>query len=221
LEEAPPENPAPESQTDRYFDQGVKSFEAGAYGAAAEKFHEAQKLAPDDIVLPFARVQALFAAGEYNEAVTVLREALISAEPDKEGVFYPRGLYSDEQVLSQQIEQLSRAVELNPTDSELRLLLGYQLLGTNNLDEAAEHLEIARQQTDNNQAATTLTNLLEKLRKPADSDPDVKGQQSINSQPHEFMQPNDENAKAPPNQKHRDVDMVALAKAADKWLAAK
>jgi len=188
FEQAPPAKPAPESQTDRYFDQAVKAFEAGDYAAAADKFHEAQKLAPDDIVLPFARVQALFAAGQYNEAAAGLREALATAAPDKEGVFYPRGLYSDEKVLPQQIEQLSRAAQLNK------------------LDEAAEHLQIAKQNSSNNQAATTLMNLLHKLRKPADSISDVKQQQDSGS------------AKAP-SQKRQDVDMVALAKAADNWLA--
>lgn len=218
LAQSPPEEPAPESQTDRYFDQGVKAFEAGDYAAAAEKFHDAQKLAPGDIVLPFARVQALFAEGRYNEAAAVLREALVTAAPDKEGVFYPRGLYADEKILTQQIEQLSRAVELNPTDPDLRLLLGYQLLGTSKLDEAAEHMQIAKQDSSNNKAATLLTNLLEKLRNPTDGNSDVKEQQSIYPKGEE-SEPDDGSAKSPPKQKSQDVDLVALAKAADDWLA--
>ncbi|UCF16854.1 MAG: tetratricopeptide repeat protein [Phycisphaerales bacterium] len=220
LEESPPAKPASETQTDRYFDQAVKAFEAGDYAAAAEKFHEAQKLAPDDIVLPFARVQALFAAGQYNEAAVALREALVTASPDKEGVFYPRGLYCDDKILSQQIEQLSRAVQLNPADSDLRLLLGYQLLGVGKPDEAADHLQIAKQQTVNNQAATTLMDLLQKIRKPGDGDSDVEEQQPDSPKPQESVQPNDGSAKALPTQKRHDIDMVALAMAADNWLAA-
>lgn len=207
FEQSPPAEPAEENQTDRYFDQAVKSFEAGDYTAAARKFQEAQSLAPDDIVLPFARVQALFAAGEYNSATDVLCKALAVASPDKEGVFYPRGLYSDESVLSQQIEQLSRATQLNSTDSDLKLLLGYQLLGTGKLDEAAGQLQNAALDSKNSQAATLLTNLLDKLRQPD------------NPKPQDAGQPDDGNAKSPPTQKHEDKDIVALAMAADNWLA--
>jgi len=219
FEQAPPAEPAEESQTDRYFAQAVKSFEAGDYTAAARKFQEAQSLAPDDIVLPFARVQALFAAGEYNSAADVLRKALAVASPDKEGVFYPRGLYSDESVLSQQIEQLSRTVQLNSADSDLKLLLAYQLLGSGKLDEAAGHLQIAQLDSDNEQAATLLTNLLDKLKQPAGGDSDAKEQQPASPKPQDAVQPDDGNAKSPPTQKHEDMDMVTLAMAADNWLA--
>jgi len=218
-EEASPAEPAVESQTDRYFEQAVKAFEAGDYAAAAQKFHEAQKLAPNDIVLPFARVQALFAAGEYREAAVVLREALLTASPDKEGVFYPRGLYSDENVLSQQIEQLSQAAQLNPANSDLELLLGYQLLGTGKFDEAARHLQNARSGSSNNQAATTLTKLLEKLRKPAGGDSDVRQQHIESPKVDEAGQTEDGKAQTPPKHSRQDVDISVLAMAADNWLA--
>lgn len=218
FDESHPAEPAPESQTDRYFDQAVKAFEAGDYAAAAQKFHEAQNLAPNDVVLPFARTQALFAAGEYNQASQVLCEALAIASP-KEGVFYPRGLYADESVLSQQIEQLSRVAHLNPADSDLRLLLGYQLLGMGKLDEAAGHLQNAALDSNNEQAATTLTNFLEKLSKPVGSNSDVKEQQPDNPETQEEPLSGDGNAKAPPTKKRQDVDMVALAVAADDWLS--
>ncbi len=219
-EQAPQSKPAEEDQTDRYFDQAVNAFEAGDYIAAARKFHEAQKLSPDDIVLPFARVQALFAAGDYHEATRALRQAMAIASPDKEGVFYPRGLYPEESVLLQQIEQLSRAVQVNPADSNLRLLLGYQLLGMGKLDEAPVHLRSAALDSDNNQAATLLTKLLEKLRKPADVGSDVKEQQPANPKPQAAPLSDNGSAKAPPTQEREDVDMVALAMAADNWLAA-
>jgi tetratricopeptide (TPR) repeat protein len=218
-EQVPRPEPAEESQTDRYFDQAVSAFEAGDYIAAAQKFHEAQKLAPNDIVLPFARVQALFAAGEYHQAAAVLREALAITEPEKEGVFYPRGLYAEESVLLKQIDQLSRAVQLSPADSDLRLLLGYQLLGMSRLDEAAVHLHSAGLDNGNNRAATVLMKLLEKLRKPAGGDSDAKEQQPAKPELQGAPPSGDASAKATPTPKHQDVDMVALAMAADNWLA--
>ena len=210
--------PAEESRTDLHFDQGVRAFEAGDYAAAAKEFHEAQNLSPNDVVLPFARVQALFAAGEYQTAAGALREALTIASPDKEGVFYPRGLYVEEDVLLKQIEQLSRAVQLNPAGSDLRLLLGYQLLGMGRLDEAAEHLQRAALDIDNTQSATVLMNLLDKLRKPPDAGSDVKEQQPAETEQGETPVPDNGNAREPTMQKRQDVDIVALAMAADNWL---
>jgi len=53
---------------------------------------------------------------------------------------------------------------INPFDANLQLLLGYQLLGMGRLDEAAEPLQKAQQDSDNHQAATLLMSLLEKLK---------------------------------------------------------
>ena len=219
-EQVPRPDPAEESQTDRYFEQGVSAFEAGDYAAAAQKFHEAQQLTPNDIVLPFARVQALFAAGEYHTATAVLREALVAASPEKEGVFYPRGLYGEEGILLKQIEQLSRAVQLSPADSDLRLLLGYQLLGMSRVDEAAVHLQSAGVDSGNNRAATVLMKLLEKPRKPAGADSNVEEPQPATPKPQEPPLSGNGSAKTPPTPKRKDVDMVAFAMAADNWLAA-
>ena len=88
----------------------------------------------------------------------------MKSSPDKEGVFYPRGLYSDENVLQQQIEQLKRMVSMKTIDADSELLLGYQLLGIGRYDEAARHLQIAALDSYNKKAATMLINLLEKLK---------------------------------------------------------
>jgi tetratricopeptide (TPR) repeat protein len=164
LSEKPPAQPEQESPADRSFDQAVQAFTSGDYNSAANKFYEAQVLAPNDIVLPYAYVQALFAEGQYKLAGRVLRGALMKQSPDKEGVFYPRGLYSDQNVLQQQIDKLNRMVILNEPDADSQLLLGYQLLGTGKYDEAAQHLQTAAKDSNNKEAATLLLDLLEKLK---------------------------------------------------------
>jgi tetratricopeptide (TPR) repeat protein len=161
-EEKPPE-PDEETQADRCFDEGVKAFENGNYARAVERFQDALELASDDIVLPFAYAQALFAKGRYEKAAEALREALSKAPPQKEGAFYPRGLYLDADILNEQIDKLSRAVRLT-LDADLQLLLGYQLLGMGRFDEAIEPLQNAQQDEGNHQAATLLMTLLDKLR---------------------------------------------------------
>jgi Tetratricopeptide repeat len=163
LEENPPPEPAQETPADQYFEQAVKAFAAGDYATAAAKFSDARELAPDDIVLPFAYAQALFADGRYEKAAQLLRTALAKCSPEKEGVFYPRGLYRDEAVLQQQIEQLAEKIKQGDFDADLELLLGYQLLGTGRLDEAASHLQTARLNAYNSQGASVLLKLLKKL----------------------------------------------------------
>jgi thioredoxin-like negative regulator of GroEL len=177
LEENAPAGPDEKTQADSYFEEAVKAFEAGNYPAAAAKFSAAMELAPDDIVLPFAYVQALFAGSEYKKAADALREVLAKTTPEKEGVFYPRGLYPADDALQAQVKQLCEKAASNPLDSDLQLLLGYQLLGMGRLDEAAKPLASARLDYNNHQAATRLLGLLEKLKEaeevahPAESQP--------------------------------------------------
>jgi tetratricopeptide (TPR) repeat protein len=127
-------------------------------------FANASKLAPDDMVLPFAYSQALFAKEQYSQAVEVLRAALTKVPSEEEEVFYPRGLYPDETTLFEQIDRLAEKAELYSFDADLQLLLGYQLLGIGEIDEALEPLLRASKDMENENAAATLLKLLEKIK---------------------------------------------------------
>jgi hypothetical protein len=158
-----PEEPAEETMADRYFDDAVKAFEIGGYATAAELFAEAMAIAPDDMILPFAYAQALFANEQYIEAAEVLRTALAKVTPEMEGVFYPRGLYTDEDVLYEQINGLIEKAELYGFDGDLQLLLGYHMLGIGEIDAAIESLRLANQDFINAPSAAVLLSLAEKL----------------------------------------------------------
>jgi tetratricopeptide (TPR) repeat protein len=162
------------TKADEYFDEAVKAFEINCFNLAADKFAEAMKLAPDDMILPFAYSQSLLALERYTEAADVLRTALVKVTPDKEGVFYPRGLYADEDVLTNQIELLSEKAKLYPYDADLQLLLGYQMLGLGELDEAEGPLTIASQDTRNAPAADVLLNLLAEMRARVQDSNDIQ-----------------------------------------------
>jgi hypothetical protein len=149
---------------DTYFEEGVKVFEVNDFNAAAVKFAMAMELAPDDMVLPFAYAQALFADGQYTESAQVLRAALVKVSPDKEGVFYPRGLYSGDDILFEQVIRLSEKAEVFSFDADLQLLLGYQLLGLGEVDEASEPLLRAGEDLQNAAAAAVLLKLQEKIK---------------------------------------------------------
>ncbi len=163
LREKTAQEPEPETVVDVYFDEAVKAFEVGDYETAVAKFGEAAALAPDDIVLPFAYSQSLMASGRYMEAAVVLR-AGVEVMSEEEGVFYPRGLYADDEVLFDQIEQLGKLAAADPYNVHMQLLLGYQLLGVGELDEAEAHLRQAMLDSENINAAQKLLNLLEKMR---------------------------------------------------------
>jgi len=149
---------------DSFFEDAVKAFEAADYDKAVEKFANASKLAPDDMILPFAYSQALFAKEQYSEAAEVLRAALAKLPPEKEEVFYPRGLYPDDEALFEQIDCLAEKAKLYSFDANLQLLLGYQLLGIGEVDEALEPLLQASKDLENEKAAVILLKLLEKIK---------------------------------------------------------
>jgi tetratricopeptide (TPR) repeat protein len=159
-----PGEPAEVTLVDTYFEEAVKGFEAGNYDRAIEKFARAMELAPNDVVLPFAYSQALVANGQYSQAAAVLRIALAKVTPEKEGVFYPRGLYPKEELLLTQISDLAEKAELFSSDADLQLLLGYQLLGIGRVDQALAPLMFASRDMVNAEAAGVLLRLLEKIK---------------------------------------------------------
>jgi tetratricopeptide (TPR) repeat protein len=164
LAQQTPAEPDAQTSADDYFEEGVKAFEEGDYAAAAQIFAEAMYLAPEDMVLPFAYAQALFANGQYSEAAQALRSALQNISAEAEGVFYPRGLYTEEDLLFEQIDLLSEVAELYSSDADIQLLLGYHLLGIGEIDEAFEPLHQASLDLNNKDAAAILLDLLERIR---------------------------------------------------------
>lgn len=167
---------------DVYFEEAVKAFEEGKYNTASTKFARAMELAPDDQILPFAYSQALIAVGQYTEAAQILREAIAKVPPEEDGVFYPRGLYSDEDILLGQIDRLAEQAETYSYDADLQLLLGYQLLGIGEVDRAVEPLIHAGEDLVNAKAAGMLLELAEKIKiqnvKPEESQPTPSSAQS-------------------------------------------
>jgi Tfp pilus assembly protein PilF len=159
--------PAAQTQADTRFEEGVKSFESGNYAVAADQFAKAMELSPEDTILPFAYAQALFADGRYSQAAEVLRQALRNVTPEKEGVFYPRGLYANDDVLFKQIETLMNKQDESSDNADLQLLLGYHLLGTGETGYAREPLELASRDAKNAEAAGVLLQLLDKTEKEA------------------------------------------------------
>jgi tetratricopeptide (TPR) repeat protein len=163
----PLDEPEFESAADLCFARAVELFEAENYADAVLQLREAVSLSPDDIILPFTYSQALFANGDYSHAAGVLREAVAKIPEDELTVYYPRGLYEDEAILTEQIKQLEAAAEKEPFDSDYQLLLGYQYLGSGQLDKAQQPLTKAAASTANTITAGKLLELATKLETEA------------------------------------------------------
>ncbi|MCH7920115.1 MAG: tetratricopeptide repeat protein [Planctomycetes bacterium] len=156
--------PPQEGPADLRFADGVQAFEKGDYAAATDHFSEAMALDAQDIILPFAFAQALFAEEEYRDAIEVLRMALGNVNVEQATIFYPRGLYQDDDTLFTQVDELIKLVETKSQDTGLQLLLGYHLLGIGETDAALDSLERASLDPENEQAASLLIDLLAKVK---------------------------------------------------------
>ncbi len=154
-----PAEPAIQTQADVRFENGVKIFETGDYDMAAKEFAAAMALSPEDVIMPFAYAQSLFAGERYAEAAGVIRQALEEMSPQEQGVYYPRGLYSEDDVLFGQIEKLLDRADAHGFNPDLELLLGYHLLGIGEPDYARGPLEEAAQDPRNTKAAQILLDL--------------------------------------------------------------
>ena len=178
-----PQTTEPQSRSDKLFDDGVQAFGNKDYKTAISNFNAAIQLEPTDNVLPFAYAQALFANGQYDQSATVVEKAL-TAQSQKPEVFYPRGLYKDENVLGAQIGDLQKAVSNNPQNAHLRLLYGYQLMGMGDTDNATTELNAA---ATNPQTAVPAKALLELIARA--NQQSQNQQQNQNQNPSENQQP--------------------------------
>jgi len=158
-----PREPLPQTKADDYFDDGVKAFENGDYADAADRFAQAMSQAPEDVVLPFAYAQALFADGRYQVAAQAIRSITEKVSPQKEGIYYPRGLYVSEDTLYEQINHLTERAKNFPAQPDIQLLLGYQLLGIGQIEKSIEVLRQASLAPQNAAAAAVLLDLAEKI----------------------------------------------------------
>lgn len=161
--EKPVDEPQFQTAADLCFEHAVELFGSGRYEDAAAQFREAVILSPEDIILPFTYSQALFAAGDYAMAASVLRAAIDKIPNDQLTIYYPRGLYTDEKVLTAQIEKLQADAAKEPFNADHQLLLGYQYMGLGDLDKARGPLTAAAQSPSNEAAVAKLLELAAKL----------------------------------------------------------
>jgi hypothetical protein len=142
-----------------FYGDGVTAFKNGDYAEATKNFQRAIRQA--NKFMPFAYTQALFADENYAQATEQLRLALDKLSPENDSILFPKFLYPSDQILLTQIEKLR---EQAGSDSDLQLLVGYQLFGVKKMDEAVEFLNKAKSNSVNELAATKLLLMIEKTK---------------------------------------------------------
>lgn len=122
---------------------GARLFEMGTYSRAADKFEEASRYIPNDATAHFFRGQALFASGQFDDAVRAIKTGL-QINPNWLGVdFDMRNLYKDPADLTRQLARLGARLQANPLDRDALFLLGFELFSTGEKTKARAVLEQA------------------------------------------------------------------------------
>ncbi|MGA2915683.1 MAG: hypothetical protein ABSE89_06625 [Sedimentisphaerales bacterium] len=145
------------SEVGIYYENGVVAFKDGHYAAAADNFQRAIRQA--NKFMPLAYTQALFANGNYTGAAEQLRLAIDKYSPENDRILFPGFLYPSNLILLNQIEKLRGQADIN---SDLQLLVGYQLFGVKKFDDAAAYLNKAKTNPVNEPAAAKLLSMMKK-----------------------------------------------------------
>lgn len=150
-----------QSQADTLFNEGVTAFSNQDYASAVAKLQAAVRLEPADTVMPFAYAQALFASNQYEQASAVIATTLAQMTPYTPEVSFPGGMYSDHNVLVSQVDNLKRAVLMDPANANLQMLYGYELIGLGRLDDARTALNVAKTNEATAAPATALLSIID------------------------------------------------------------
>lgn len=121
-------DPDPKKEAARQVALARAAFAAGDYGRAADHFERASTSDPADARLPFLRAQALFASGQYADAVARIRDGLGRDPKWPASGFDPAEVYGGHpDRYAAHLDALKKAVTDNTGQPVLEFLLGYQL----------------------------------------------------------------------------------------------
>ena len=112
----------------RYIGYGDTNFGKQSYLAAVERYRTATQMAPDVAETYFRQAFALVALGQYESAAKTFRRGLRVRSDWSDSPFRLDQIYGDDQIAkTAHVENLAKAVEANPLDAELLLVLGMQI----------------------------------------------------------------------------------------------
>ncbi len=123
----------------RSFGLGLLHLQRGDFSAASESFYLATLDAPGSDLAKVALAVNLFAIAEYEHAAEYLRGALAGWDGFPNAGLDLRKFYGDTAALALHTQRLSAALELNPSDRDVRLVYAFVLFHSGERDAAAAH----------------------------------------------------------------------------------
>jgi len=158
-------NAEQKARAGRFIGFGDSQFAKQSYLAALGRYKTAAETAPDLAEPYFRQAFARVALGQYEAAAQAFRRGLAIRSDWRATPFRLKDLYGDQPLPKDaHIENLAKAVETNPFDADLLLVLGLQLFFNGDADRAGVFLTRAAQLGGNE---TGLLNDLLPQPKPA------------------------------------------------------
>ncbi len=107
------------------FAVGEAKLKRGEFGEAVHAFSAALREAPEDAAAHLALALAFVGAGSYESAARMLREGLDELPGWDVVLLKPEEVFGDAERYGQVLGRLKGAFEADPSDADLRLLLGF------------------------------------------------------------------------------------------------
>jgi hypothetical protein len=127
VEASAPIDDSPRQSAQEFADKGEAAFRAGDYPGAVYALRHAAVDDPQNPVVMLLLGQALFAAGQFNEAAGATQTAMRQLPKEKWGtvVSHYTELYGDARNYTRQLRALEKHVSARPNDPALRFLAGF------------------------------------------------------------------------------------------------
>jgi len=158
-------------ESNAFVRQGEDALKAGDYRSAVRSWRHAVVDSPRNGTTIMMLAQALFAAGEYDEAAAAIQQAMMLLPEEEWGNVASkfRGLYGNIQDYSDQVTELAKAVEQYPNDPALRLELGFQYAYSGHRDLALRQLDKLLELVPQDQIGRKLRDQVNKEKKSTPS----------------------------------------------------
>ncbi len=132
-------NAASKARAGKFIGYGDKNFEKQSYLSAVERYKAAARAAPDVAEAYFRQGFGFVAMGNYTSAAKAFRRGLGIRSDWSDSPFRLDKIYGDNRLVkTAHLESLAMAVEANPLDADLLMLLGLQMF----FDGQAERSEV-------------------------------------------------------------------------------
>ena len=153
-------------ESNEFVRQGEDALKARDYRSAVRAWRHAVVDDPKNGTTVMMLAQALFAAGEYDEAAAAAQQAmrLLPEAKWREAVSKFREFYTNSQDYSDQLSELEKAVERYPNDPSLRFELGFQYAYSGHPDLALRQLDKLLELVPQDQVGRELRDLVNKER---------------------------------------------------------